>query len=143
MGMSRIFFDTNLFIYLLEDATGRGKRVADIIEQMPERADDFLTSTLTLGEVLVKPLSVGDQKLADLYEQALHSPGVELLAFDSRCARSYASLRHDRTIRAPDAIQLSCAAAAGCDLFITNDDRLSRKHIPGIHFVTSLDAAPF
>jgi predicted nucleic acid-binding protein len=47
----------------------------------------------------------------------------------------------DRTIRPPDAIQLACAAQANVDLFITNDDRLSHKVVPGIQFVTSLDKA--
>ena len=42
----------------------------------------------------------------------------------------------------PDAIQLACAASVGIDLFITNDDRLSRKNIPGINFITSLARAP-
>jgi predicted nucleic acid-binding protein len=46
------------------------------------------------------------------------------------------------TIRPPDAIQLACAAEAGIDLFITNDDRLSKKAVRGIHFVTSLKNAP-
>ena len=41
----------------------------------------------------------------------------------------------------PDAIQLACAAAAAIDLFITNDDRLSRKHVPEVKFVTSLERA--
>ena len=38
-------------------------------------------------------------------------------------------------------VQLACAAAAGTDLFITNDDRLSRKNVRGIHFIQSLDKA--
>ena len=38
---------------------------------------------------------------------------------DANRAPTYAAIRADRTIKAPDAIQLSCAAAAGVDLFIT------------------------
>ena len=53
----------------------------------------------------------------------------------------YATIRQDRSISPPDAIQLACAAAVGMDLFITNDQRLSRKVVPGIHFITSLDTA--
>ena len=63
--MSRIFFDTNLFIYLLEDAGQRGARVSEIVERMSERRDELLTSTFTLAEVLVKPLSVGDVAFQD------------------------------------------------------------------------------
>jgi predicted nucleic acid-binding protein len=139
--MSRIFFDTNLFIYLLEDGGERGSKVGGILERLSGRRDELLTSTLTLAEVLVKPLSVGDVVWADQYEKLLNTPGVSLLAFDRACARIYAQLRQDRTLKPPDAIQLSCAANAKCDLFITNDDRLSRKIVPGIQFITSLDHA--
>lgn len=139
--MSRIFFDTNLFIYLLEDSGERGKRVEGIIERISERRDHLLTSTLTLAEVLVKPLAVGDLAWADKYEKLLNTPGVSLLPFDRGSARIYAEIRQDKSIKPPDAIQLACAAHAGCDLFITNDERLSKKIVPGIHFITSLTRA--
>jgi predicted nucleic acid-binding protein len=139
--MSRIFFDTNLFIYLLEDHGERAARVSGILERISDRRDELLTSTFTLAEVLVKPLSAGDVAWADRYEGLLSSPGVSLVAFDRASARIYALLRQDRTMKPPDAIQLSCAASARCDLFITNDERLSRKIVPGIQFITSLDRA--
>jgi predicted nucleic acid-binding protein len=139
--MSRIFFDTNLFIYLLEDSGVRGAKVSGILERISGRRDELLTSTLTLAEVLVKPLSVGDIVWADRYEKLLNTPGVSLLAFDRASARICAQLRQDKTLTPPDAIQLSCAANAKCDLFITNDERLSRKIVPGIQFITSLDRA--
>ncbi|SRR5579875_109797 len=47
-----------------------------------------------------------------------------------------------KTFGGAEAIQLACAAAAGMDLFITNDDRLSRKRVPEIKFITSLQRAP-
>jgi uncharacterized protein len=139
--VSRIFFDTNLFIYLLEDSGARGAKVSGILERISGRRDELLTSTLTLAEVLVKPLSVGDIVWADRYEKLLNTPGVSVLAFDRASARIYAQLRQDKTLKPPDAIQLSCAANAKCDLFITNDERLSRKIVPGIQFITSLDRA--
>ena len=116
-------------------------RVADLVQRLSERQDQLLTSTLTLAEVLVKPLAVGDHAWADRYEKLMNTPGVLLLSFDRSCSRIYAQVRQDRTIKPPDAIQLSCAASAKCDLFITNDDRLSRKIVPGIQFITSLERA--
>ena len=139
--MSRIFFDTNLFIYLLEDNGPRGRRVADILERISERRDELLTSTMTLAEVLVKPIAAGDLVWADRCEKLLATPGMSLLPFDRASARIYAHLRQDKTIKPPDAIQLACAASAKCDLFITNDERLSRKIVPGIQFISSLDRA--
>ena len=66
---------------------------------------------------------------------------VMLVPFDREAARRYALIRQDRAIRAPDALQLACAATARTDLFVTNDERLSRCTVPGIQFITSLDHA--
>jgi predicted nucleic acid-binding protein len=139
--MSRVFFDTNLFIYLVETQNERFSRVKNLLERMSARRDELITSTMTLAEVLVKPLAAGDTAWADQYEKLLDTPGVSVLPFDRACARAYARLREDRTLKPPDAIQLACASNARCDLFITNDDRLSQKIVPGIQFITSLDRA--
>ncbi len=138
--MSRVFWDTNLFIYLLEGSGPQSDRVAALRERMLERADELCTSTLTLGEVLVKPTEQGNHGLQLRYEDVL-SRTARLLAFDREAARRYAEIRRNRSIRPPDAIQLACAAQAGVDIFITNDDRLSRLTIPGIQFLVSLDRA--
>lgn len=108
---------------------------------MAMRGDQLYTSTITLGEVLVNPLQHGNRKLLERYEEEL-ALGCVLVPFDANAARVYAAVRQDRSIRAPDAIQLACAAQAGVDLFITNDDRLSQKVIPGVQFITSLARAP-
>ena len=138
--MSRVFWDTNLFIYLLEDSGPQSDRVVAVRERMLERNDELCTSTLTLGEVLVKPMEEGNESLCLRYEEVL-SQTTRLLTFDRETARRYAQIRRNRSIRPPDAIQLACAAHIGVDLFITNDDRLNRLSIPGIQFLVSLDRA--
>jgi predicted nucleic acid-binding protein len=140
--MSRVFLDTNIFIYLIEDEGEFGRKSVELIERLTTRRDLVYTSTLTLGEVLTQPLSKGDTRLADLYEEKLSSPGVHLLDFDRVSARNYARIRLDRSIKAPDAMQLSMAAAARCDLFVTNDERLSKKVVDGIQFIAGLDRVP-
>ncbi|MGH7414441.1 MAG: type II toxin-antitoxin system VapC family toxin [Candidatus Rokuibacteriota bacterium] len=139
--MSRVFWDTNVFIYLLEDFGPQSDRVAALRERMLERADDLCTSALTLGEVLVKPAEQGNEALRQRYEDVL-SQTARLIGFDREAARRYAEIRRNRSIRPPDAIQLACAAQVGVDLFITNDDRLSRLTIPGIQFLVPLDRVP-
>ena len=138
--MSRIFWDTNLFVYLIEDRGERAGQVAALRRWMIEREDELLTSALTLGEVLVKPMEAGDEELMHRYEQAIGA-GATVLPFDDRAARGFAEIRRDRSIRPPDAIQLACASAASVDLFVTNDDRLSRKNVRGIQFTRSLEKA--
>ena len=140
MGVSRIFWDTNLFIYLIEDFRDLAERVTVLRRRMLERGDELYTSALTLGEILIKPMEAGNESLARRYESVLLQ-GAVIIPFDVEPARLYASIRRDRTIRPPDAIQLACAAHARVDLFITNDERLSTKSIPHIHFVSSLQRA--
>jgi len=138
--VSRIFWDTNLFVYLFEDYGRLSERVADIRQRMLDRGDELMTSTLTLGEVLVKPTETGNAQLRSAYEEAIAKAAM-LLPFSRDTARLYAEIRRDRSIRPPDAIQLACAAQARVDLFITNDDRLAAKSIPGIQFIQPLDRA--
>ena len=136
--MSRVFWDTNLFIYLMEGSGERARTVVSLRERMLTRGDELYTSALTLGEILVKPAEAGDTVLLQEYEQTI-SAGAVIVPFDHFAARAYAAIRKDRGIRPPDAIQLACAVNARVDLFITNDERLNQKVIPGIHFITSLD----
>ena len=135
--MRGIFWDTNLFIYLIEEFGNLSERVISLRKRMIERGDELYTSALTLGEILIKPSEMGDEGLARRYESALMS-GAVIIPFDVEPARLHAAIRKDRTIRPPDAIQLACASHARIDLFITNDERLSTKSIPRIQFVSSL-----
>ncbi len=139
--MSRIFWDTNIYIYLFEDYGELSKKAATLRSRMLARGDQLLTSTFTVGEVLVKPMEQGDTQICARYEQAIAATSL-LLPFDLKAAKIYASLRQDRALRPPDAIQLACAAAAGSDLFITNDHRLQGKTVPGIQFIVALEQAP-
>ena len=138
--MSRIFWDTNLFVYLFEDKGELTERVVSLRERMIERNDELLTSALTLGEILVKPMESGNEVLVRRYEQAI-AASATVVPFDQAAASAFAAVRRDRAIPPPDAIQLACASVVGVDLFITNDQRLSRKIVPGIHFIQSLATA--
>lgn len=139
--MSRIFWDTNVFIYLFENYGELSERASEMRSKMLVRGDRLLTSALTLGEVLVKPTEQGDLELCRKYEEAILATSL-VLPFDTKAAKNYASLRCDRSLRAPDALQLACASAAGVDLFVTNDARLQTKHVAGIQFVVSLERVP-
>ncbi len=139
--MSRIFWDTNLFIYLFEEYGELSRRVQRLRANMLSRGDQLFTSALTLGEILVKPAEEGDSDLCSRYESAITASSV-VVPLDVKAAKLYATLRRDRALRAPDAVQLACAGSIGTDLFITNDTRLQNKTVPGIHFVVSLENAP-
>ncbi len=141
--MSRVFFDSNIFIYLFEDYGEVSERAAHLRQRMLERGDQLVTSALTLGEVMVMPIRKGAIELANRYESAISS-AAQIVNFDAKAARLYAGIRSDsaRNVRPADAIQVACAAAAQVDLFITNDEKLHQLHVPGIQFFTSVERAP-
>jgi predicted nucleic acid-binding protein len=141
MGMSRVFWDTNLFVYFLEGNNQLSVDTRRLRKSMLARGDQLLTSALTLGELLVKPMERGDRALRSQYEEAI-SKTATLLTFDGKAAWKYAAIRFDRSLRAPDAVQLACAAGANVDLFVTNDRRLQGKHVDGIQFIVALDQVP-
>ncbi len=141
--MTRIFWDSNLFIYLFEDNPHFAGRVHAIRRAMLDRGDLLLTGALTVGEVLVKPREEGNMELLARYRRFFgDSSVVTIIPFDLRTAEHYAEIRADRSIAHADAIQLACAAAGAADLFVSNDSRLEKKSVRGIRFISSLARAP-
>ncbi len=140
--MSRVFWDTNIFIYLFEDYGRHSQQTAQLRQRMLTRGDQLFTSTLAIGELLTGPEKKGNKQLCQEYEEAIRMTAM-VVSFDLSAAKTYARLRsRPPKIAAPDAIQLACAASADVDLFLTNDTRLHNLHVDGIQFITSVDRAP-
>lgn len=141
--MARIFWDTNLFIYLFEKNAEWSARVIELRRRMLARRDELLTSYLTVGEVIAKPRQLGNAMLEKSYLKFFSGGSVELVTFGLDAAKQYGDIRSRERIRPADAIQLACASAAGTDLFVTNDNRLSRLVVSGVTFVTGIERIPY
>ena len=139
--MSRIYWDTMLFIYWLEENPNFGKRVDAIWSRMQERNDQLITGALALGEVLAGAYKHGtdSQRIQDL-KAALESAVSEVVPFNAEAAELFGQIKGRWEIPSADAIHLACAATAGTDLFLTNDKNLVGRAIPGIQFVAGLDS---
>lgn len=137
--MSRIYWDTMLFIYWLEDNPQYAKRVQVIHSRMQERHDQLLTGAFTFGEVLAGVYRRGAAHLAEAARTRLQRVVSEVVPFTIETADRYAQIRGALGLPAADAIHLASAAQAHTDLFLTNDKRLVGKTIPGIQFIASLE----
>ena len=137
--MSRIYWDTMLFVYLIEAHPKHGVRVKEILATMERRRDTLCTSVFTVGEVLTGPYKRGASDVALRVREVIRPPAVELLPFTVETAERYARIRGDNRMSPPDAIHLASAAQAGVDLFLTNDHRLQGLVIPGIDFIAGMD----
>ena len=138
--MSRIYWDSMLFIYWLDDNPHFASRVASIHAHMSERKDELITSAVTVGEVLAGVYRKGPRSRVDEVRNALLSLLSEVVPFTADSADHYARIRGSMKIASPDAIHLACAATAGTDLFLTNDRNLVGKIVPGIQFIAGLDS---
>jgi uncharacterized protein len=141
--MSRIYWDTMIFIYWLEDHPQFAKRVNAIRSRMEERDDQLLTGSLAIGEVLAGVYRKGTSTLADETKRLLQSVVSEVVPFTVETADRYGQIRGSLGLAPADAIHLASAAQAGTDLFLTNDKRLVGKFVPGIQFIASLDTQFF
>jgi len=141
--VSRIYWDSMLFVYWLEDHPDYAVRMGQIHERMQERQDILCSSAFTLGEVLTGFYKRGAIEAADRVRGAFHSPLVEMIPFTPETADRYARIRAKQRVSPADAIHLASAAQSGVDLFLTNDHRLQRLAIPGIDFIAGIDVNLF
>lgn len=137
--LSRIYWDTMIFVYLVEDHPVFGSKINRLYRRMLERGDTLCTSTLTLGEAMVGSIKAEDSELSERIRTVLNSDEVELLPFRARTAEIYAGLRANLPVKSPDAIHLATAAEAKADVFLTNDKHLHHLVVPGIQFIAGLD----
>lgn len=137
--MSRVYWDSMLFIYWLEDHPQYGKQVDAIHSRMKQRQDQLITGAFTFGEVLAGVYRKGRAEMADQFRTLLRSAVGEVVPFTMETADHYARIRGTLGITPADAIHLATAARAGTDLFLTNDKSLVGKIIPGIQFIAMLD----
>jgi predicted nucleic acid-binding protein len=138
--MSRIYWDTMLFVYWLEDHPVYAKRVRHILAKMKERQDQLCTSAFTVGEILVGPYKMRASETAGRIREVFQAPFVEVIPYTLETADLYAGIRARHGVSPPDAIHLACAAQARIDLFLTNEAALVGKIIPGIQFIAGLDS---
>jgi uncharacterized protein len=137
--MSRIYWDTMLFIYWLEENPRYARRVDAIHTRMRERNDELITGALALGEVLAGVYRKGTTDRAHKTRELLEEAVSAVVPFTADSADLYGQIRNSINVAPADAIHLACAAQARADLFLTNDSRLVGKYVPGIQFIASLD----
>lgn len=120
-----VFLDTATLIYFIEGNSAYQPLLARLFDCNDKGVLSFSTSSVTLLEVLVKPLREGHHALAGQYRDILTTaPGIELLDVTSTVAEKAAHLRAKYNLRTPDAIQLAACIEFGADYFLTNDNRL-------------------
>jgi uncharacterized protein len=137
--MSRVYWDSMLFIYVIEKNPSYFPIVRMVHEAMKRRGDTLCTSIFTVGEVLVGPRKIGSQSGVDRIRNYFAGGAVSILPFTLETAEQFALIRSWTGASPSDAIHLAAAAEAQVDVFLTNDSDLLSLRIPGIPLISDLD----
>jgi predicted nucleic acid-binding protein len=137
--MSKIFYDTTLFIYLLEGNPLYVARVQHLLARSRSRGDMLFTSHFAVGEVLAGVHRPGASGVSASIWESLERMTFQLLTFDAGAVDSFGQLRGFHKIKIADSINLACAASAGIDLFLTGDKQLMKLNVPGIQFIADFE----
>jgi predicted nucleic acid-binding protein len=97
-----------------------------------------VTSTITLAEILTKPLVDKNFTLVDEIKFTIRAfSTLSMVAIDEKLAEAAALIRARYAIRLPDALQIAAAIQGEATLFITNDTRL--KNVDGVEVLVLAD----
>jgi predicted nucleic acid-binding protein len=125
--ISVVGLDTAIFIYHFERHPRYFPLTQELFSSIEAGLRKGVTSTITLMEIIVKPLALRRQDVARKYEALLvNFPNLDIADLDRNVIRQAARLRAEYRIRPPDALQASGSLLYGAEVFITNDGLLKR-----------------
>ncbi len=120
-----VFLDSAPLIYFIEGHSKYQEILYKLFDFNDKGGFSFITSSITILEVLVKPLREGKAAIAKQYRDILtKAPGIEILDVTPVIAEIAAQLRAKYNLKTPDAIQLATSIDGEAGFFLTNDSRL-------------------
>lgn len=120
-----LFLDTAPLIYFIEGHSNYHQVLLKLFDYNDKSGFSFISSTITLLEVLVKPLKENQPEIVKKYSEILTTySGIDIYELNYNVAIEAAKLRAKYNLRTPDSIQLATAIVYKADFFLTNDARL-------------------
>lgn len=121
----RVYFDTNIIIYLIEGLTEYQSIINEIQDFLSTDYCEAVTSELTICESLIMPFKIESLEGIILYRSFLEESGVfDLIATSRNTFLKSASIAGRTSMKAPDSIHVATALESKCDIFLTNDKKI-------------------
>jgi PIN domain nuclease of toxin-antitoxin system len=92
-GFNKVFLDTVIFIYLLENNEYFGERIASFIEYCKTNGISLTTSVITHKEFCIKPYKLGQNELITAFEKLCTDLDISLQDITLPVADTAARLR--------------------------------------------------
>lgn len=114
-----------MFVYAVEGFAEHQVFVDELFRSIDDGHVFAVTSELTLAEVLIKPLETGRDDVVAIDGELLQSSAhLSVVPIDRAILASAARHRASLGIKLPDAIHVATAIAIGCDVLLSNDQKL-------------------
>jgi predicted nucleic acid-binding protein len=123
-----IYLDSAILIYYLDGVGSFQARAANRLTTLRAAGDQVAVSDLTRLECRVKPIQLGDTLRLSKFDGFFGLPGVRMVPLTTAVYDQATVIRATHGIKTLDAIHLAAALEGGCDIFLTNDARLSSFH---------------
>lgn len=121
----RVYFDANIFIYLMEGFPKLEMNLREIRDSIYHGESIIFSSELTLCEVLVPAFRKDNTELLVIYRKFIEESGAfELIPTTREIYIRASLLRAQLSLKTPDAIHVASAIESGCNVFLTNDKPL-------------------
>lgn len=122
-----LYIDTSPLIYLVERNPLYFERMLGVVDFIETARLQLFTCAITLAELLVVPLRLGNTDLAQEYYDILFDRyDCEMVFITAEIAISAAAIRARYGLRTPDALHAAAAINTDCDAMLTNDRHFRR-----------------
>jgi uncharacterized protein len=119
----KYYLDSAIIIYIVEDIQ---PYVTAIEVKLAASGLILVTSELARLECRVQPVRAAATVLLQEFDNYFVGPIAELLPLTHEVIDCATELRARYNFKTPDALHLAAAIVSQCDVFLTNDQRLSR-----------------
>lgn len=114
-----VYFDTNIFIYLLEGNKDYARLLGDIQTLIENDQIRVFSCDLVYTELLPPHAKQGNKKAIEQTIDFLNKFNITIASKETFIHAGI--LRGETNMKTPDAIHVATAIASGCEVFLTND----------------------
>ena len=131
----RVYFGTNILIYVLDNTAGYVDACLPFLQAVAQQSIIGCTGDITSAELLVKPMRSNDLLAIEAIEALLGENGYfESIAHTKPVLELAAYIRATQGLKMVDAIHTASAIKGGCSFMLTHDRQMERQ-VKGIEVV--------
>jgi predicted nucleic acid-binding protein len=120
-----VYCDSCILMYFFDHTGALNLRATARLAALAVAKDHIAISDLVRLEYRVMPLKAADKTKLDLFDAFCTRPDVQVVPITTAVFDRATAIRATHNFKLADSLHLVAAVEAGCDRFLSNDNRLS------------------